>query len=109
MLAIVGGGLSVPRALYGDMADVPSVEDVDQGDDYYHVRYRDPDEFDEIRTPDWAENAAGSVAEGSEVRTGHHEDGDDWSIQSVLVPVDAVDDEDEAEDRAGEIVEKIDS
>ena len=80
-------------------------------DDYYHVRFRDPDEFDTIRTPDWAENAASSVAEGAEVRTGHAEGGDDsdWEIQSVLVPTDEADDEDDAIDLARKIVEKIES
>lgn len=49
------------------MADTPSIETVEEGDDYYHVRYRDPDEFDDIRTPDWAEEASDAVSEGSEV------------------------------------------
>jgi len=35
---------------------------VDQSENYYHVRYRDPDDFDEIRTPDWAENVANSLS-----------------------------------------------
>ena len=61
-----------------------SIQDVDQTDDYYHVRFRDPDEFDEIRTPDWAE-------------------------KPVLVPTDQADDEDEARNLANEIVEKIES
>lgn len=80
-------------------------------DDYYHVRFNDPDEFDEIRTPDWAENAASSVADGAEVRTGHEESGDDsdWDVQSVLVPTDAASDEDDAIDLAEQIVEKIES
>lgn len=91
------------------MAEDRSIETVEKGDDYYHVRYADPDAFDTIRTPDWAANAAGSVVDGSEVRTGHEEgDGDDdWETQSVLVPVDEVDDEDEARSAADDIVEKI--
>ncbi|SFG73636.1 hypothetical protein SAMN04488063_2831 [Halopelagius inordinatus] len=91
------------------MAEDRSIETVEEGDDYYHVRYADPDEFDTIRTPDWAANAAESVVEGSEVRTGHKDGGgdDDWETQSVLVPVDEVDDEDEAKSAAEDIVEKI--
>ena len=89
------------------MASTPSVQTVEKSDDYYHVRYNDPDGYDEIRTPDWAANAAGSVVEGAEVRTGHETDGEDWDVQSVLVPVDAVDGEDEAREKADEIVEKI--
>lgn len=90
------------------MADAPAVQTVDRSDDYYHVRFRDPDAFSEIRTPDWAENAASSVAEGSEVRTGKLSDGDDWAIESVLVPVDGTD-EDGAVETAKRIVEKIES
>lgn len=55
------------------MADTPSVKPVYEGGDYIHVRFRDPDGFDEIRTPDWAENAAESVSEGAEVRIGRKE------------------------------------
>ena len=93
------------------MGESPSVETVEESDDYYHVRFRDPDEFDTIRTPDWAENPAGSVVDGSEVRTGHQDDSDDddWEVQSVLVPTDAVDDEDAAADAAKDIVSKIES
>jgi hypothetical protein len=82
----------------------------EETDDYYHVRFNDPDQFDEIRTPDWAENAATSVAEGAEVRTGHTAGGDsDWEIQSVLVPTGAAADENDATSQAQQIVEKIES
>jgi hypothetical protein len=65
---------------------IPSITETT--DEYYHVRFNDPEKFDTIRTPDWAENAASSVTEGAEVRTGHREgDGEsDWEIRSVLVP-----------------------
>lgn len=90
------------------MADTPEVEEVEESDDYYHVRFRDPDEFSEIRTPDWAENPAEDVADGAEVRTGQEEGSDDWEVQSVLIPTDAGD-EDDAREKATEIVEKIES
>ncbi|MFC5970944.1 hypothetical protein ACFPYI_06320 [Halomarina salina] len=90
------------------MVETPSVDDVERTEEFYHVRFRDPDEFDEIRTPDWARSPAESVVQGSEVRTGHREGGDDWVVQSVLLPTDAVDDEAEARDRATEITSKID-
>lgn len=78
-------------------------------DHYYHIRFNDPDEFDQIRTPDWAENAASSVVDGAEVRTGHGEDENNssWEIQSALIPTDEVSDEDDAIERAKRIVEKI--
>jgi hypothetical protein len=82
-------------------------EIVEETDDYIHVRFRDPDDFDTIRTPDWAENAASDVAEGAEVRTGKLKDSDDWLVESVLIP--AGTDHDEAEREAEEIVEKIES
>lgn len=91
------------------MAGYTPVETVEKGDDYYHVRYRNPDEFDEIRTPDWARKPAESVCEGSEVRTGHESGGDDWKVQSVLIPIDAVSDEEEAAEKAKQIVEKIEN
>ena len=89
------------------MADAPDVDTVETSDDYRHVRFRDPDAFDTIRTPDWAANAAQSVSEGAEVRTGKVEDGDDWLVESVLI--DKHVDEDTARDEAKEIVEKIES
>lgn len=87
----------------------PTIEETT--DDYYHVRFNDPDQFDNIRTPDWAEKAASSVADGAEVRTGHQEGGgdSDWDIQSVLVPTDAASDEDDATSQAEQIVKKIES
>ena len=78
---------------------------VEEGDDYYHVRFSDPDEFEEIRTPDWANDPAGSVVSGSEVRMGR--DDDDWLVQSVLIPLDSVEDSDDASRRALEIGSKI--
>jgi hypothetical protein len=85
----------------------PTIDTVETGDDFIHVRYRDPDDFDEIRTPDWAADAAQSVVEGAEVRTGDRKGDEDWLVQSVLVPKDVG--QDEARDHADQIVEKIES
>ncbi|WP_323191517.1 hypothetical protein [Halostella sp. PRR32] len=89
------------------MASTPAVDTVEEGDDYYHVRFRDPDDFDTIRTPDWADEASDSVSEGSEVRTGKREDSDDWEVQSVLIKKQAG--EDTAREKAKEVVEKIEN
>jgi hypothetical protein len=86
-----------------------SIKSVDESENYYHVRYRDPDDFDEIRTPDWAENIANSVVDGGEVRTGDEHGNENWTVQSVLVPVGAVVDEAEARDTADEILDKMES
>ena len=86
-----------------------SVKSVDESENYYHVRYRDPDDFDEIRTPDWAGNIANSVVDGGEVRTGDEHGNESWTVQSVLVPVGAVVDEAEARDTADEILDNMES
>lgn len=87
------------------MASQLTVEAVEESDDYYHVRFSDPDEFEEIRTPDWADDPAGSVVPGSEVRMGRSDD--DWLVQSVLIPLDGVEDSDDASRRALEIASEI--
>ncbi len=89
------------------MSDAPTVEKVEREDDYVHVRFRDPDRYDEIRTPDWAKNPAESVSEGSEVRTGRLEGEDDWEVTSVLIEKHVG--EERAEQQAREIVEQIES
>ena len=89
------------------MASTPSVKEVETSDEFVHVRFRDPDDFETIRTPDWAANAAGSVVDGAEVRMGDEKGNDDWEVQSVLIPKDVG--EDEAASKAREIVEKIES
>jgi hypothetical protein len=85
----------------------PTVEAVEPGDDFIHVRFRDPDAFDEIRTPDWAANAARSVSEGAEVRTGQRKDSDEWEVQSVLIKKSVG--EEKAREQAERIVEEIES
>jgi len=85
-------------------ADVQAVETEDE---YIHVRFRDPDEFETIRTPDWATNAARDVSEGAKVRTGKREGSDDWEVQSVLIKKNVG--EEKAREQAREIVEKIES
>lgn len=87
------------------MADHPDPQAVETEDDYIHVRYRDPDDFETIRTPDWADDVSDSVSEGSEVRTGKREGSDDWEVQSVLI--DKHVGEQKAREQADEIIEKI--
>lgn len=87
------------------MPEIPDPSTVESEGDYVHVRYRDPDQFETIRTPDWADNASDAVVDGSEVRMGERNDGDDWEPQSVLIPKPV--DEDEARQLADEILRKI--
>lgn len=89
------------------MAETPDVDGVETEDEYIHVRFRDPDRYDEIRTPDWADDPAESVSEGSEVRTGKVEGSDDWEVTSILIKKNV--DEEKAEEQAREIIEKIES
>ncbi|WP_254525434.1 hypothetical protein [Natrinema caseinilyticum] len=72
-----------------------------------HVRFRDPDRYDEIRTPDWATQPAESVSAGSEVRTGTIEGEDDWEVTNVLINKHVG--EDRAREEAEQIVDKIES
>jgi hypothetical protein len=46
------------------MAETPVINTVESEDDYIHVQFREPNRFGEIRTPDWAANAAQSVSDG---------------------------------------------
>ncbi|MCH7661595.1 MAG: hypothetical protein IH933_13800 [Euryarchaeota archaeon] len=88
------------------MAEIPDIQAVETAEEYIHVRFRDPDEFEEIRTPDWAAEVAQSVSDGSEVRTGDMGN-DDWQVQSVLIQKNAG--EEKAKEQAREITEKIES
>ncbi|WP_122090283.1 hypothetical protein [Halalkalicoccus subterraneus] len=89
------------------MTDTPDIELVETDEEYVHVRFRDPDRYDEIRTPDWATEPAESVSEGSEVRTGRVEGSDDWEVTSVLI--DKHVGEGKAKQQARQIVAKIES
>lgn len=89
------------------MTSIPDVNKVETEDQYIHVRFRDPDRFEEIRTPDWADDPAESVSEGSEVRTGNVQGEDDWKVTSVLIQKNVG--EEKAREQARKIVEKIES
>lgn len=89
------------------MVDQADIELVETEDEYIHVRFQDPDEFETIRTPDWAQDVAISVSEGSEVRTGKLPNADDWEVQSVLIKKTVG--EEKAKEQATEIVQKIES
>lgn len=71
--------------------------------EYFHVRFNDPDKYDTIRTPEWADKVSDSVSDGSEVRMGKS-DGD-WEVQSVLIHKEVG--EEKAREQAKKIVEKI--
>lgn len=81
------------------------IQEVEEGEDFIHVRFRDPDSLESIRTPDWAEEVANSVSEGAEVRMGKREEDDEWVPQSVLVKKNVG--EEKAREQATKIVEKI--
>lgn len=83
-----------------------TVMGVDRQEDYYHVRFRDAEEFDELATPDWARELAEAEVSGSDVRMGE-DDTDGLVIQSVHVPVSLVDDEDDASRKALRVVTAV--
>ena len=74
---------------------------------YYHVRFNEPEMFEMIRTPDWADRVSDSVSRGSEVRMGKLKDEDNWLVQSVLIEKHVG--REKARDQAEKIVEKIES
>ena len=84
-----------------------SIEKVETEGEYIHVRFHDPDEFETIRTPDWAKDAAESISDGAEVRTGKRTGSDDWETQSVLIKKTVG--EEKAREQAAEIYEKIEA
>ncbi|WP_254274428.1 hypothetical protein [Haloarcula marina] len=88
------------------MAKPLKITAVGTGDEYVHVRFRDPDQFDEIRTPGWAREVAASVVVGSEVRMGRNDRTGGWTIQRVQIPKADID-EQTAMKRAKRIVGKI--
>ncbi|KTG13378.1 hypothetical protein [Haloferax profundi] len=87
------------------MTSIPEPKAVEREEEYYHVRFRDPDEFSEIRTPEWASDVADDVETGSKVRTGRRKESDDWVVQSVLVPEETG--KSNARSQARKIIEKI--
>lgn len=89
------------------MARIPKPKGVELEGDYYHVRFRDPGEFSQIRTPDWATEAARSISDGSKVRMGKREGSDSWVVQSVLIKKSVG--KSKAESQATKIIEKIEA
>ncbi len=79
----------------------PQPELMDTGGKFDSYRFEDPDRFEKIRIPNWAENVAQSVVSGSKVRMGKLDDGT-WAPQSVLIPKDKANESD-----AVQIVDKI--
>jgi hypothetical protein len=83
-----------------------TVQAVEEHGDHYRVIFRDAESFDELETPDWATELAESEVPGSDVDMGQ-DDTDDWLVQSVLIPTNDVDSEDDASRRALEVVTVI--
>lgn len=84
----------------------------------YHMRFRDPSEFTEIRTPYWARHAASKMAidkydysgpeESINVRTGYMPKYGKWGIQVILIPAEYVRSELEAKAIAANIFQELD-
>ncbi|MBX0297332.1 hypothetical protein [Haloarcula nitratireducens] len=89
------------------MARIPDLKSITTEDEYIHVRYREPDQFNQIRTQDWADRVSDSVSERSEVRIGKREDTDDWVVQPVLIKKNVG--EEKAREQADKIIREIES
>jgi len=89
------------------MPRLPKPKLVELEGDYFHIRFREPGDFSEIRTPQWATDAAADVQEGAKVRTGKRKGGDEWVVQSVLIPESVG--KAKAREQANEILEKLEA
>ncbi|WP_372480927.1 hypothetical protein ACAH01_16160 (plasmid) [Halomicrobium sp. HM KBTZ05] len=78
---------------------------VEREDEYVHVQFRDPDAFQTVREPNWAQWVAWSVSSSARVRIGKERGCEEWTVQSVLVDGE----ESLAREQAEEIAEKIDA
>ena len=92
---------------YATMSRVPTPKSVELEEEYYHVRFRDPGAFTDIRTPEWATKAAEDVSKGSKVRTGKRKGSDEWVVQSILIPKRVG--KSAAKSQATKIIEKIET
>lgn len=63
----------------------PKIERIDVGNEYYHVRIRNPHKFSRIRLPDYAERLASSISKDSKVKMGKNKNSDNWQVQSILI------------------------
>lgn len=88
------------------MAPVSPRPTVESDGDYVRVQYRDPAEYETVCTPEWAEKAADSVVDGSELRVGKRSTGDGWEPLSVCIPEPT--DAEDALRLADEILQRID-
>lgn len=88
------------------MPRIPQPSTVEPDGNYVCVRYRDPEEFETVQSPEWARKAAESVIDGSELRVGKRAGDENWIPQEVLIPepVDTTD----ARRKANEILQRID-
>lgn len=69
------------------MVDQSDIEAVESTDDHYRFTFRDPEQFEELTDgPDWAQEAAETVADGASVQMGRLPDSDTLQVKSVVVP-----------------------
>jgi hypothetical protein len=83
-----------------------SITKVDETEDFFRYRVRDPNQFEKMRFPAWAAEVAGSVCEDAKVIMGETE-ADNWFTQAILIPKDVVDQESVARQCAQEILKKL--
>jgi hypothetical protein len=84
------------------MAQVPEPQSVEVEDEFIHVHYADPDDFETIRPPQRAITESKTAPEGSQIRTGMRPDSDEWEVLSVLIPRDVG--EENAREKAAEVI-----
>jgi len=87
------------------MEQIADAKAVEQEGEYVTVRFRDPDVFQTVREPNWAQWVAGYVSSGARVRVGKEPESEKWTVQSVLVEHHVG--ETRAREQAKRIAEKI--
>ena len=81
---------------------------IQTNDRFYHVQVRPEDAFTEFRTPLARDTTLPVLEPGCDVRAGRVGP-DEWAVESVLIPVDTVDDGEPATIRARQIVDDLES
>lgn len=69
------------------MVDQSDIDIVETTEDQYRFQFRDRERFDELTdTPEWAQETAETISEGTTVRMGRLPDSDALQVESVAVP-----------------------
>lgn len=86
----------------------PKPELSQTNDQFHHVQVRPADAFTEFRTPLAGDETLSVTETGCDIREGRVGP-DEWVVESVLVPVDAVENGDSVTHRVQQVVDDVES